>query len=469
MVLFIKDSIPEINIDLLCKMMLNIENNKNLYNINGAVNNNNISNRPFNYYTHNRVDYEINVSFGVVLFYTSDESINYPNIDKLLCESFKKLPNDMSKKAPVKIGSYNSTCYTLLSKAPDASVANITSSSSHGSSFRKIINTLYDVRKCCESGSKFVWLIQIVNRKYLQVSELNSIPQTNEHLSRSISTIIYDKLNLFNVSNGQKQLDYPSLNQYNMFKNNQILSEHICISNIFGLDYEIIKCYKPNITQEFIYNVYACYSYVDYNDIEIRRVNPEKKWSVQIVEPFDYKEQESLENDIEENGNHVFRNDICFITQAPLYKNVYVLKVAALINTNTCEIDDNTISHVLITPYILHITFVVGDKKHSFESYLKTKNIMLLHVYMTNFPRSEIDAISLIPDKSISLLKRNIMSAISVSGACYRKDMYSIGSEVLYTADVNNNTIIIGCDNLYDFDIIKYRNTNTILFQVINL
>ena len=124
---------------------------------------------------------------------------------------------------------------------------------------------------------------------------------------------------------------------------------------------------------------------------------------------FDYKEQESLENDIEENGNHVFRNDICFITQAPLYKNVYVLKVAALINTNTCEIDDNTISHVLITPYILHITFVVGDKKHSFESYLKTKNIMLLHVYMTNFPRSEIDAISLIPDKSISLLKRNII------------------------------------------------------------
>ena len=47
--------ITSLDIDLICKTMINIEKNKNIYNLHGSENPLPISNTPFNSYTHKQV------------------------------------------------------------------------------------------------------------------------------------------------------------------------------------------------------------------------------------------------------------------------------------------------------------------------------------------------------------------------------------------------------------------------------
>ena len=70
MVLIIK---AKSNIDsdlmLITKMMANIEYNKQIYNNTGCLNTEHKEIQSFNYYTHDNVNFDINVNMGVILFY----------------------------------------------------------------------------------------------------------------------------------------------------------------------------------------------------------------------------------------------------------------------------------------------------------------------------------------------------------------------------------------------------------------
>ena len=69
----------------------------------------------------------------------------------------------------------------------------------------------------------------------------------------------------------------------------------------------------------------------------------------------------------------------------------------------------------------------------------------------------------MIPEKNISPLKREIMKSISVNGIYKNNDV-----NYTYTADLQKNKIYIGIiNNIHDYDIMKFNNTNTILFQTI--
>ena len=72
MVLIIKqrNSLTD-EIDQICKMMINIENNQNVFNLQGLENNLATAKNPFNNYTYNQVDFNISVSMGAVIIYTS--------------------------------------------------------------------------------------------------------------------------------------------------------------------------------------------------------------------------------------------------------------------------------------------------------------------------------------------------------------------------------------------------------------
>lgn len=455
MVLFIK-SYNDPNIDLLCKMMINIEQNKTVYDIRGNENPPNIRN-PFNYYTYQQVDYEMTVSMGTVLIYGNN---TIQNIEGILVSKFNELnKNDTNTMVPAKCSTYNSTTYTLMNKKPGTDTT--TSTSTYGTAYRKIITSQYDIKKCCESGSKFVWFIQQILQPHLMVTELCQRMPSKPYLMKSISTIICDCKDLFSVSNNLKQLDYPSLNQYTMFNDGQILDEPINISDTYGLDYEILKCYVPDLQQKF-----SIYGYkvdtVDYNEYKIRRLNPTKSWQQQLTEPFDYDQQELLEKDNEEIGKPPFRNDVCFITGMPLYENAYMLKIVFM--RNAIEVDEKTVSYILVSPFFVH-NILINKKRPCIEYYLKIHKIKVLEHFKTKFGRSESDAIRMIPDKLISPLKKDIMLAISINGA-YKKNDTNLNNIVLYTADLEKNKIYLGImNNIYDTNIAKYYNTNTILFQ----
>ena len=291
MVLFIKSKKSIINnIEILCKMMLNIEQNKTIYNANGNLNNANLAKKPFNQYVYNQIDNNMNVSIGIIVVYDNNSFVN-PGTSNTIINSIKnKLAEidqgNFNTKRPISVQSYKSTHYTLLSKKPDNDRS--TSTSAYGTSYRKIIDNWYSIKKCCENGTAFVWLLYNIHPKninnYLHIAELTNQHLSNTYLSRSISTIIYDSKDVFNVSNMTKQLDYPSLNQYRMFNQNQILDQKIYISQIFGLDYEIMNHYD---TSNFVMyhengNKLETIKSVKCEDFKIRRRDPKKIWYKQI-------------------------------------------------------------------------------------------------------------------------------------------------------------------------------------------
>jgi hypothetical protein len=115
-------------------------------------------------------------------------------------------------------------------------------------------------------------------------------------------------------------------------------------------------------------------------------------------------------------------------------------------------------SYILISQCLFYC--LTKDSKYglSFNMFLSAQNLKLLDQYMVNFDRTEYDVIKIIPDKSISPLKRDIMLSISKNG-CYRSQ------DILYTTNLEKNIVYVGLTKFYDSDIIKYQNTNTILFH----
>lgn len=470
MVLLIKKQ-TDLDNDLLliAKMMINIEHNKTIYKLNGSLSNENIIKKPFNSYTHQQIDFDINVSSGIILLYIlvprRDTEYNVSNIQQKLIGYLSQIESDYDSniKIPYKMQKYNNTTYTLLSKKYNSTKSTTGTGLNYGTNFspsyRKIVANKHDFKKCVEYGSRFVWLIQINNEKYLTTPELNDRPLSNQYLSRSISTIIYDNQNIFDMKHGTKQLDYPNIYQYTKTKNNQLLNEKIVISNITGLDYEILSYYQPDIYSKYIIKELDGMEFKSYHDYEIRRKDNNKDWLNQIFEPFNYEDQELIELNIDENGKPSFPKDVCFISGMPLYNNAYILEIHHFPKNEFKEEDEkyNT-SFILVTPFIYYNEIF----RHNLFKESAHGRIKISKVYITNIERTEFEAINLISEKKISPLKREILYTISKYGIMKSNDLYNTS---MYSINPELNKIYIGRNNIYDTDILEFNNPNVVLFH----
>lgn len=284
---------------------------------------------------------------------------------------------------------------------------------------------------------------------------------------RAVSTIIYDGNDMFNISNNTKQINYPSLDQYISYKNNRIIGSPVHIKQIYGLDYEIISHFNAKNKEKIIKTFYESlksFKLVNYKDFKLRRINRDKLWHNQISDLFNYDLQELNELNSEEIGKPIFPNDICFITGMPIYKHCYIAKVG-LKSENKQDDGINysnysNISHILIAPYLYH-------SYKNFNEYFMTKcRYSILDMYISLYPRTEIEAINLIPSNKIDDLKRNLLRCISLNGCCL-KNINNFMKTRLYTFDVDTKIIYIGYNNITDSDIIRHKDTNSILFKFI--
>jgi hypothetical protein len=456
--------------DQLCKTMINIERNKHIYNTLGKENQPPVSNIPFNCYTHEHVEFNISASIGVLVVYSKlvDNRINATVFINKLMDILKCIPNNESREeVPYTTINYSSSYHTIFKTKPPQSVHG-TSSSVHGTSYRKLISEPSEIKKACMSGSRFVWFVVVGNQPtYLSIPELtDSKFLKKSYLMRGTSTIIFDGINLFNIKNRTKQINYPSLRQYTIFNQNKILETTINISQTVGLDYEINSYYPVDGCDIHTKNS-APYSFfeaplVDYNTINIRRVDQDKKWHIQLCEPFNYDKQEELETNIDETGKPPFPNDICFITHMPIYKHCYILKVGKLVidsteHTNTYE----NITHIMISPCI-YISTINHKNELSFSDYFNLlSGYTIIELFISKHPRTEFEAIQKIPSSKISPMKRDILECISVNGVNlnYEKKL------TLYTFNIEKKQAYIGLSHFEDCDIIKYTSTNTVLFH----
>ena len=447
------------DIGQICKTMINIEQNKNIYNLQGGENPAKLANKPFNTYTYKQVDYNISASMGVLIIYEPDP-ITFVNLYNLMVCKFAELNKDTSDSIPYIDGDYKSTQHTLVT-LKNVTFDTSVSLDTFSKSYRKIIASEPDIKKCCESGSKFVWYIHISNNPYLYISELSNHIPSNYYLMRSVSTIIYDGCDLFNINTGSKQINYPALSQYNLFNSNKILESTILISDTYGLDCDIISYYtgdynntKINITFSKNYNIEQTFNLVDYKTLEICRVNKGKSWNSQLNDIFDYKLQEELELNIKENGKPSFPNNICFITHMPLYQNVYVLKIA-LREATVNPVNYTDIKYIMIAPILYH-SIINGKGFRYYFTDMCEYDIM--EVFISDYPTTELDAIALIHSNKIDPVKRDILKCISKNG-------YYNSTGNIYTLNLKKKVIYVGLDNFRDTDIIKYKSTSTILFN----
>jgi hypothetical protein len=232
------------------------------------------------------------------------------------------------------------------------------------------------------------------------------------------------------------------------------------------LDYEIISNYSIDtypIPLGSFYTETPSFELIDYKTLNLRHANPNKKWHLQITENYDT--QDKLKSYIEETGKLLCPNDICFITQMPIYNNCYILKVGLRRISTDDNIQYDNISYIMIAPYIFHILLPTSHS-HSepFKSYFKLKSgYDIIKIFISYNPRTEFQAIQLLyTNNKISSMRRDILECISLNGGYITRHDNRI---ILYTININKKIIYIGLENIKEYDIYKYQHTNSVLFN----
>jgi len=468
----INDSLSKI-----VKTMINIERNQHIFDLNGNLNNSQASKNPFNVFTYNNIDFEVSVSIGVLLIYTNEDTNSNYCVMQLVSE-FQRLADESYAncgKLPINYSGYKSTYYTMVSRDPSY-IQNTTTNSTVGVSFRKIVSSNNNVKKCIDDGTRFVWLVQVIsNNNYLTLHELAERMPNKTYLMRSASTIIYDQSDLFNVPTDTKQLDYPYIHQYTLFSQNRLLEKPVIIGEAYGIAYEIASYYNTDEltikSPRFLSRNNPRGELVDYNNIKLRRINTAKHWYLQIQEKFDHEKQELQEQQSEEIGKPPFRVDICFITHAPIYKYCYILKVGKNINNLADPVYEN-ITHIMVSPSIYSSYFSTNldptmnfEYKNIFEQYFNyMTGYTIIDLYITLFPRTELEAIELIPKNKISEERCNLLKCISINGCCViNTEGYNYN---VFTADLDRKIVYAGFYEINDKILFDYKNSNTVLFGV---
>jgi hypothetical protein len=513
MVLFIIDrtSNSTIDYDKISKQMINIENNLCVYNKDGIMNS--VPFRKNNVYKFKDVNYDLASNVGVLLFYTPDPntaSINntqcssrmYDNkliiynltnylmeIDPIVCDQL----NLNEIYMPFNIFNFHSTNHTI--------VQNKLSNNTNRKKFmtRAFTDNIFYLKNLLKKN-RFIWLVKVINfhnntryniNKFIKIAEYElSLPKM--YLLQSINAIIVDKVNLFNVDDGLRQINYPSIKQYTCYKKN-IHDIRIIISNTYDIDYEIASLYMSNITTEIRsrYTKYPTITMDDLNTVEIRRPNINLDWDVQLKENFNYAEQEKLEMNILNNGKDAFNSSICFVSRMPLYANVLLVTVGIKTKKNTefSNVDNDVkesilhnTSNILVSCFIFHTLYKYDNVNISFIEYLfKLTGYIVIQTKLVKYNVSKFYALKSINNKSNSQVlpkfinDDNFQKRKEILMSICKYGMYEYNNNITYytsvrlciTINLENKSIYVGLNELYAYDIMKLMNTDVIVYNLI--
>jgi hypothetical protein len=514
MVLFVTEKIVNINdsIDKLCKQIVNIENNLNIYRIDGVMNE-----TPFkknNIYKYMDVEYDVLSNIGVIIFYVESISGGLPinngiisavtsinTIIEMMTHKLIDIDNDVNriinghnKYMPFNLNTYKSTNHTLLQNK-------ISNSQGHNSvKSRGFARSQSDLKKLLKRH-RFVWLIKDANPNnsyfttipFLIVSEyIKYLPKS--YLLQSINTIIVDDINLFNVSNGLMQLNYPAIQQYTCFNKN-IFDIEITISTKYGIDYEIAKLYMTEITS-INKQTSDQYPTIHINSLKmykIRKPNIDMKWYIQIKEDFNYAEQENKEKYILDNDKYPFRSKLCFVSKMPLYDNIFILDIGKKVikikkDSSGNEYNKTQIynrSYILVNAYIFTALYEYDCVNINFSDYIfKLTGYVILNTILVKYDVSAYKALSYIKnDKNSHILpnyiadknfqqKKDILLSICKYGifaeSPYYEHEYNMNSQNDNYITINTYTkqIYIGKSKLVDTDVHLFSKTNNIIYKI---
>lgn len=407
------------DLDLISKMMINLEKNKFIFDTKG-----------------------VQINEEKAINYLQKDGINYKfhsNVFKIYCshETWSKIERNIREiivNNDIKVGSSNG--YERYSSSNEMELIKTTNEYR-----RRFITRIKDV---CNNKYYIYWCYS--NIKCL-INDFKGYRQSNYTVYQllNFNSIVLDTEEIFNFPPGVSILNRP----FNTcdFKNDQYIASHRSI-NILNLNGFIFKIWSPELYKEFIKHMKYFYTInpvreEKINNLQILRCDKSKLRYEEIITQI--KKTKKNNNDfifdeLEEARNIACGfpstfNDICYKCKIPLYDYIYALKIPRKKGN----------SHMLMCRYC--ITYLLGS--------IRKYNLELLKI---NYPRKMDEVIRYLPieEKEKTLLIDLYLNPCTIINGCYENDKYKGYKNIKdflmnkYTHDPNKKAFFY--NNLDDTD-----------------
>lgn len=428
-------------IEKIAKQMINMEQGRMIYKLDNSKNDNK---EKFNTYENEGIIYDISFYYGIlVLFLDNDIS------DKIYSDSYfmrhlkYKLENLTTKKMTDKYYPFSSktTHYTAIY------------STVKNTNYRKleIATQPYQITSK-RDNYRYTWYIifktSYSNSNYtIMIHELNNNNMENMYLFNSLNTIIYDGYDIYNVSDGHKQIDYPYLYQYKMNKQGRLSDIRIHYNKANTIKNELFYIFTGNLLQ-LITESNKKYHIKEIGEIEYLITDRRDGW-IKEWKNMKYRKFKKTKDDKE------YR---CFISGMPLYD--YGMVIGFYKETQVRYI---LISPILFDSYDSRIKYESTSFKNKFEKYT---GLIIIEIFKINIPRTMNDLLEMKEIKELSKDKQEILSVlIKKKGSYERKGRYTMYE----FKDEKNNKTLIGINLIDDKMIYKYNKSKNIkIFKICN-
>jgi hypothetical protein len=428
------------DLDKIIKLMINISTNIEHFNNKFEYQDSPI--KRTNTYKYNTVDFDIMPNYGSIIIYTSaPKGTKPPYLDAKICAAINnRLKSDHFNYIDFN-GDYPtnlSNPYTLVLKKSTLIMVVTCDEKNHIRTYKQDIYPFY-------------WTVHVQysndTHKHLTVKDF-SCSNSDAYLFQSITTIIYDSLDLFNFpyENGYyKQLEYPAIQHYTLYSKHKLLDEKIHIHPKLGLEVELYHLFTNQSIQ--IVSRYGTYgNNMDIDDVKTLNIcyrNLHRSWTNDIQDPI-------LSPKLKEYSN--IRNDVCYVSGMPLSSIAISLTLRKSVET--------PIFHILISPAAYYKEYYDNSYTLYFSDWFEKKcGLNIIKSQLVKYPRSTIDVINMLPN-TVNPIKKDIMIAIEKYGYnCIRlhNPQYSL------ILNIEKNEAYIGTNELDDNYIQKFSNVNAIV------
>jgi hypothetical protein len=319
--------------------------------------------KSFNLYTHDQIEYNFDIHTGRIVLYTEDFDYTF------LVTKLTELLSDMGRTrrfipCNISSSSKNSNYTKIVQSCNSADRVFVKT--------EKLLRT-YSVSKLY----KFVWhVVEYTSINTINIPELSVHKNVNkEYLFNSVSTIIYDKLNIFDITGNIMQLNYPTLEQFTAYKLGKVVESSVVISGTFGLGVEILKHYMSSV--KIPYDIYnnVQYTRVELNDFKtfdtfnLQPINIELNWESQI------NNINHTRADICQSSDYNLSTNICFISHMPLYGYVVVIELGIKNPDGSFK----NIKHIAIS----EVVYILWQLNSKFSAYFR-KTIKIISAFAIN-------------------------------------------------------------------------------------
>lgn len=349
---FKKSGNDQKDIDRIAGEIINISFGRNYY-INGQLNPRPDMKTNYNTFNIDSVDYEIHPNLGYVILLCSDAlCLTMSAAIKQRTTDFERLLHSTHGFKKTTTGTAGTTQYLLMEDAGFSGMTNIGFITSSASPLLANVGVS--------------WLITNELNNLLMPCELEdtSYKFDKNRMTYSLSAIVYDTYDSFQLADGYLSPDFPDICDTTARKMGNVIDTKITVSVYAGLYAEIAKLFgvvkKPVITSRHgvsgILRDLVTFGFTQFpegrvlNWIKWEDVKPIEN-DVGVIESVDLIKRgllnfdESLKDESDEvqlrkskeSGSKDYR---CFITGVPIYEDAYVLDVYQQVLEEVIDVDD---------------------------------------------------------------------------------------------------------------------------------